>query len=152
MAGNFSLFLFRCHSYKKRRLTLDIIHLRLLNSDHLHIPDMDGTIKLLKNTNCPKFNFLSLSQDSSCLCISFLMVTNYITLDLPRPHFVMVLIHNKPIINLNNYIVKFDIKKAHFPLLLQVRSRKHIMHKMSNKFDFRLRSAANLDYQTGKWL
>ena len=80
------------------------------------------------------------------------MVTNYITLDLPRPHFVMVLIHNKPVINLNNYIVKFNRKKAYFALLLQVRSRKHNMHKMSNKFDFRLRSAANLDYQTVKWL
>ena len=80
------------------------------------------------------------------------MDTNYIALDLPRPHFVMILIHNKPVINLNNYIVKFDRKQAYFPLLLQVRSLKHIMHKMSNKFDFRLRSAANLDYQTGKWL
>ena len=81
-----------------------------------------------------------------------MMVTNYITLDLPRPHFVMVLIYHKPVINLNNYIVKFDRKKAYFPLLLQVRSGKYIMHKRSNKFEFRLRSAANLDYQTGKWL
>ena len=80
------------------------------------------------------------------------MVTNYITLDLPRPHFVMVLIHNKPVIDLNNYIVKFDRKKAYFPLLLQVCSLKHIVHKMSKQFDFRLRSASNLDYQIGEWL
>ena len=80
------------------------------------------------------------------------MDTNYIALDLPRPHFIMALIYHKPVINLNNYIVKFDRKKVFFPLLLQVRSGKHITHKMSNKFDFRLRSAANLDYQTGKWL
>ena len=52
------------------------------------------------------------------------MDTNYITLDLPWPHFRMVLIYHKPVIDLNNYIVKYDREKAYFPLLTMAKKNK----------------------------
>ena len=80
------------------------------------------------------------------------MDTNYIALDLPRPHFRLVLIYHRPVINLIRTLLNLMEKKAYFPLLFQVHSLKYVMRKIGNKFDFILGSASDLDYQIGKWL
>ena len=71
------------------------------------------------------------------------MDTNYIALDLPRPHFLVVLIYYKPVINLYNYIVKFVGKKVFFPLLFLVHSLKYMVSKKGKKIDFMLLSVTD---------
>ena len=118
MGGNFSLRLFNCLSYESRRQNLDIIHPCHENRDYLHIPDMVGTIELLKNTNCPKFNFCVQSQEQECMRISFMMGTYYVVLDLLGSYFHMFIIYHNPVISCVNYIMKIDGKMSFLPYSL----------------------------------
>ena len=74
------------------------------------MPDRVGTIKVLKNTNCPKFNFCVQSQKRNCVRNSFLMGTYYVVLDLLGSYFCMFIIYHNPVISHGNHIMKIGGK------------------------------------------